>query len=143
MRTLDQNKTRLYYADVDEKVPVYMCDSEGNVITTEVDGEAVQVIDGYTSEYTAPISFKANISANSGETRIAEYGLNDGDYDAIISANKGEFDFTEQTLIWHTSTPETNSSGYALPESADYRVIAIRTSLNEERFVLKKRVDEE
>ena len=86
--------------------------------------------------------FKANIGVNSGETREAEYGLNVSDYDAVISANKGELPLTEQTLIWHKSTVEYDANDNVKPESADYRVVAIKTSLNEERFILKKRVNE-
>ena len=74
---------------------------------------------------------------------MAEYGLNTSNYDAIISADKGVLGFNEQTLIWHTSEPLIDDYGQAIQESADYRVVAIKTSLNEERFILKKRVDDE
>jgi hypothetical protein len=39
--------------------------------------------------------------------------------------------------------PEIDDYGQVIPETADYRVVAIKTSLNEERFILKKRVDDE
>lgn len=142
MRQLKKNKQPLYYANFSEKVPIYALDSEGNPLTTEVDGDEVVVVDSYKSGYGAVVEFKANISFDSGETRLAEYGLNDGDYNAVISANKGELPFNEQTLIWHTSEPVYDDSGAVKPESADYRVIAVKTSLNEERFILKKRVDD-
>ena len=141
MRQLRRNKQKMFYALYTEEVPIYATDDEGNILTTEVDGEMVQVVDSYVSGYTEAVEFKANISFDSGETRMAEYGLNVGDYNAVISADKGTLPFDEQTLIWHNSEPEYNNEA-VVPESADYRVIAIKTSLNEERFILKKRVDD-
>lgn len=120
---------------------IYARDEDGNIIYTQVDGVDYPVVIETKEYYDAPRYFYANISFNSGETRIAEYGLNDGDYSAIISANKGELPFTERTLIWHESEPQVDERGHAIPESADYRVVAIKTSINEERFILRKRVE--
>lgn len=142
MRTLKRNKQKLYYALYVEDVPIYAYDEEGNILTTEVDGVTVYVVDSYKSGYSAPVEFEANISFDSGETRLGEYGLNTSDYNAVISADKGELPFNEQTLIWHTSEPKIDiQTGEALPESADYKITAIKTSLNEERFILKKTVN--
>ena len=141
MRQLRRNKQKMFYALYIDEVPIYAKDDEGNILTTEIDGEEVQVVDSYVSGYTEAVEFKANISFDSGETRLAEYGLNVGDYNAVISADKGKLPFDEQTLIWHNSEPQYND-GVIVSESADYRVIAIKTSLNEERFILKKRVDD-
>ena len=143
MRNLKRNKQKLYYALYSEDVPIYAYDEEGNILTTEVNGVAVYVVDSYKSGYSAPIEFEANISFDSGETRLGEYGLNTSDYNAVISADKGVFPFNEQTLIWHKSEPKIDAiTGEALPESADYRITAIKTSLNEERFILKKVVND-
>lgn len=140
MRQLIQNKQNLYYSNYIGEVPIYALDSAGNVLETEVDGTKEPVIDSYKASYGAAVQFLANISFNSGETRMAEYGLNEGDYNAIISADKGKLPFNEQTLIWHTSEPEYDNEEFVIPESADYRVVAIKTSLNEERFILRKLV---
>lgn len=142
MRQLSQNKQTMYYANFDNEIVNYAHDSEGNILTQEIDGETVNVIESTEQGYSKPVEFKANISFNSGETRMAEYGLDTGDYNAIISADKGTLPFDEQTLIWFTSEPTYNDQGIVNPESADYRVKAIKTSLNEERFLLKKRVDD-
>lgn len=141
MRQLRRNKQKMFYALYTEDVPIYAKDEEGNILTTDVDGVEVPVVDSYVSAYTEAVEFKANISFDSGETRLAEYGLNVGDYNAVISADKGVLPFDEQTLIWHNSEPEYKE-GVIVPESADYRIIAVKTSLNEERFILKKRVDD-
>lgn len=135
MRQLRKNKRQLYYANYSGMIDIM----EGY---TEIDGEMVAVKVGTRQGYTTPIPFKANLSIDSGETKQSEYGLSVGDYDAVISANVGELPFTEQTLIWHKSEPKTDGDGLAVPESADYRVIAIKTSINEERFILKAREKE-
>lgn len=140
MRALKKNEQTLYYANYVGEVPVYATDDDGNILTQVIDGETVQVIDSYRQGYSEATEFRANISFNSGETAMSEFGLNPGQYNAIINATKGKFPFNEQTLIWHTSEPEYND-GVIVPESADYRIIAIKTSLNEERFILKKRVE--
>lgn len=142
MMQLDQNKQPLMYANYKEDIIIYVHDAEGNILTTDVDGEAIPVIDTVISGYTAPEAFEANISFNSGDTTLAEFGLDTSDYNAIISANKGELPFDERTLIWHKATPEYDSKGEVIPESADYRVKAVKTSLNEERFILKKYVND-
>ena len=132
MRQLQKNKRQLYYANYSGTIDI----TDG---FTELDGEMVPVKVGTTQGYTAPVPFKANLSFDSGETQQSEYGLSVGDYDAVISANKGELPLSERSLIWHKSRPETDERGLAVPESADYRVIAIKTSINEERFILKAR----
>lgn len=139
MRCLKKNRQTLYYALYSGQTPVYAYDEEGNVIYTNVDGEDVPVIETYIAGYGEVIEFEANISFNSGETQMAEYGLDVTKYNAVINADKGEFPFDEQTLIWHTSEPRYDGNGNVLPESADYRVVAVKTSINEERFILRKR----
>lgn len=134
MRQLRKNERTMYYANyvgVEDIVSGY----------TEVDGNLVPIKTGKTQSYAPICQFKANLSVNSGNTYQAEFGLDIGEYNAIVSANKGELPFTEQTLIW-TKEPETDAEEKAKPETADYRVIAIKTSINEERFILKARVSE-
>lgn len=172
MRQLKRNKQKMYYstpktniifdsngnklvdgdgayivsASPNEPEPtedIYARDEDGNIIYIDIDGESIPVLSEVKEYYEPPTIFHANISFNSGETSIAEYGLNVGDYSAVISADKGKFPFDERTLIWHTSEPQIDEYGHAIPETADYRVIAVKTSINEERFILKKRVDDE
>ena len=143
MRVLNQNRQNLYYSNYAEDCEVYAKDSQGNILYETIDGVDYPVVEATVSKYSQPVAIKANISFNSGDTRLAEYGLNPSDYNAIIVANKGEFPFDERTLIWHTSEPQYDKDDNVLPESADYRVKAIKTSLNEERFILTKRVDDE
>lgn len=142
MRTLKKNEQTLYYAMYIGDIAIYALDDEGNILTTDVDGETENVIDSYIPGYATPVEFRANISFNSGETYMAEYGLDVSKYNAVINATKGKFPFDEQTIIWHKSEPQYDGQGNVKPESADYRVVAIKTSLNEERFILKKIVND-
>ena len=132
----------MLYANYSGDIPVYVKDKDGNVMTTNVDGVAVPVEGTPLQGYSDAVEFKANISFNSGETQLAEYGLDVGSYNAIISADKGKFPIDEQTLIWVDSKPIYDAkTGLIKPESAEYKVVAIKTSLNEERFILKKRIE--
>lgn len=141
MKQLSQNKQALKYANYLGKVAVYARDESGNIIYENVDGTLVPVTNGTKVAYGEVLDFKANISFNSGQTLQSEFGLDTSDYNAVISANKGELPFDEKTIIWHTSEPTFDAEGVVKPESAEYRVVAIKTSLNEQRFMLKKRVD--
>ena len=163
MRVLRKNQQKLYYSLHDGSTPEYAHEekyllteeekkllTEGNdaiiidpVMMINVDGQDYMVVSGYKDGYTEPVEFKANISFDSGNTQVAEYGLDPSNYNAVISAEKGKLSFNERTLIWHKSPIQYDEQGNVKPESADYRVIAIKTSLNEERFILKKRVDDE
>lgn len=162
MRNLKKNKQRLKYANFVRQKPIYaheekyfltdndrylMTEESGHLIVdpvmdTDIDGVSDLVIEAYKDVYSEPVVFKANISFDSGQTQLGEFGLNPSDYNAIISYEKGKLPFDERTLIWFESEPEYDEQGDVKPESADYRVIAIKTSLNEERFLLKKRVDD-
>lgn len=120
-------------------------DLDGNIVYTSYNGVEYPVLSETKDNYCPPEIFYANISFNSGETVQAEFGLDTSDYDAIISADKGYYPFnifTEQTLIWHESVPKIDDYGQAIIESAEYRIVAIKTSLNEQRFILKKRVED-
>lgn len=122
---------------------IYARDENGNILYTSVDGVEYPVFSETKKYYDPPTVFYANISFDGGETKPAEYGLDTSGYNAVISVDKGKYRFNEETLIWHTSEPQVDEYGRALPETADYRIVAIKTSLNEERLFLKKRVDDE
>lgn len=140
MRVLDQNKQKLYYSNYIGRVPIYAYDEDGNVLTQVIDGETVQVVSSHKEVYSKPESFMANISYDSGETTAATFGLDVSDYDAIVCINKGKYPFNEQTIIW-TNEPEVENDE-VVSESAEYKIIADKSSLNEQRFILKKRVNE-
>lgn len=140
MRNLDQNKQVLYYSNYIGLVPIYALDDNGEILTQVIDGETIPVVSCEKEVYSKPEMFKANISYNSGETAVSDFGLDVSDYDAIVCIDKGKYAFNEQTIIWTKEPDIVNDE--AVSDSADYKIIADKSSLNEQRFILKKRVNE-
>lgn len=141
MMMLNQNKQNLYYALLIGEQPVYELDEDGNPIIEYVDDEG-NIYYRETGEtervYSEPVSFLANISMSSGESQTQEYGVDISNYDAIMLVDKSELPITETSIIWHTSSVgyrdalETNVDEF----TADYRVLAIKPSLNNVKYIL-------
>ena len=90
MRTLNKNKQVMYYSLLDKEIPVYDLDDDGNIKYIEIDGAMVPVETGETRiVYSSPVQFKGNISVSGGESQATEFGLNLGDYSAILISDKG------------------------------------------------------
>ena len=144
MRTLKRNTQKMYYAELSGSEPVYVLDEHGNKKVAYVDTSVDPPVTYYEergvtkNHYTAPIPFEANIAQSNGDMQEQEYGLSEGSYEAIIVTEKGKYPITKTCLIWHTTEPETDSSGYALAESADYTILSINESLNVDKYVLGK-----
>ena len=141
MRTLSKNKQKMKYALWQEDIIIYEKDENGDIIYIPVDGEKVPVEASRKSGYGELIDFVANISTSgSGDATEAEWGIDKSDYNALIVANKGEFPFDAQPLIFHHSGPKFDELGALKPESADYHIVAIRPSLNQVKYILKENV---
>ena len=133
MRTLNKNTQKMYYANQDRVVPIYEYyeDEDGNTIPLDT-GETKLV-------YGEPIEFKGNISlSNSGEVEVQEFGLNLGDYSAILVVGKDYIPLSETSLIWHTTEPTKDIDGNTNEFSADYRVVKVSDSLNVSKYALQK-----
>lgn len=132
MRMLRKNKQKLYYSLQTDKIPVYSdyVQSDGTVIKLET-GE-------YKTGYTEPTMFFGNIAMSGGETQTQEYGLNLGDYEAVLVVGKNTLPISETSLIWHLSEPKLNDDGTVDEFSADYTVVKISPSINVDKYVLKK-----
>ena len=132
MRTLNKNKQTLYYANQDKTVPIYeeYTDEDGNAYPLDT-GETKLV-------YGEPIPFKGNIAMSGGELEAREFGLNIGDYEAVLLMAKKVLPIGETSLIWHNTEPTEDSEGNTDEYSADYRIVKISPSLNFDKYVLKK-----
>ena len=144
MRTLVKNQQKLYYAELLGSEPIYSLDEHGNKIIAFIDESVTPPVvyyeeRGTTREhYSKPIEIDANIAQSNGDMTEQEYGLSEGSYSAILVTEKGKYPITETCLVWHTTEPEVDEEGYALAESADYKIVSINSSLNVDKYVLDK-----
>lgn len=154
MRTLKKNKQKMKYALQIGKIPIYERDADGNIVYYEdTEGNRIPIETGNKEiAYSEPKEFSANITMSGGEAEAREYGLSVSDYEAVISYSKGAFPLTEGALIWFGSNVDYKNDGEVIevetdngkemlkvPEhvSADYQILKISPSLNEEKAILK------
>lgn len=140
MMTLNQNKQKLYYALLDNVVPIYETDDDGNTIYYEdEEGNKIPLETGDTKiTYSEPIEFYGNIAMSGGEVETQEFGLNLADYEAILVLGKNTLPITETSLIWQNTEPKFNIDGTVDKNSADYKIVKINTSKNYDKYVLSK-----
>lgn len=140
MMTLNQNKQKLYYALLDNVVPIYETDDDGNIIYYEdEEGNKIPLETGDTKiTYSKPIEFYGNIAMSGGEVETQEFGLNLADYEAILVLGKNTLPITETSLIWQNTEPKFNIDGTVDENSADYKIVKINTSKNYDKYVLSK-----
>ena len=136
MRTLKKNKQQMYYANQDREVPIYEYyeDADGNMYPLDT-GETKLV-------YGEPILFEGNIAMSGGEVEAQEFGLDVSGYDAILITSKDLIPIDETSLIWFESEVVYENEEQKIPDefSADYRVLAVKPSLNVSKYVLGRRV---
>jgi hypothetical protein len=149
MRTLKRNQQKLYYAELLGSEPVYALDEHGNKIVSYVDDTVTPPVTYYeevgTTEehYSAPIPIEASIAQSNGDMVEQEYGFSEGSYSAILVTEKGKYPITNTCLVWHTSEPMVDEEGYAIKGSADYTILSINKSLNVDKYILGKVVENE
>ena len=144
MRTLDKNKTQLWYALHRDSEPIYKLDEHGNKIVVYTDTskdpptEYYEKVGATAEGYSEPVEFLGNIAfAGSGEAETTEFGVSLAEYEADVTVSKDLLPIDETSLIW-THTPLTDGDGYAVEGDADYRVLKVKPSLNECRYLLAK-----
>lgn len=140
MRTLKKNKQTLYYANQIGTTPIYQLDEDGNkIVYTDDDGNEYFLETGeYEPLYGPAYEFEANIAMSSGESKVAEYGIDTSDYDAILIPEKDAIDITETSRIWHESEVTYINSNYenADGKRADYKVLKPSPSINQSKYLL-------
>lgn len=138
MRTSNKNKQTLYYAlQSDEKLPIYdgfYTDEDGNQYPLDT-GEKEYV-------YLEPVAFKGNIAMSGGESEAQEFGIDVSGYDAILITGKDLIPIDETSLIWFESEVVYENEEEKIPDefSADYKVLAVKPSLNVSKYILGRRV---
>lgn len=141
MRTLAKNKQKLYYALYKGNEPEYILDENGNKIVdyTDEDGnEYYRETGNKIPTYFEPVLFYGNISMSSGEISTQEYGIDVSGYDALLVLDKDEIPIEETSLIWFESEPQYKDTTKTIVDGnkADYRVLAIKPSLNQLKCLL-------
>ena len=140
MRMMNRNKQNLYYALQDREVPIYETGEDGDIRYIEIDGQQIPVETGKTElGYSKPIKMLANIAFETNETTAQEFGVDVSDYDAIVVFGKNEYPLTETSRIWFESVPRYKDTSEMIVDgdSADYKVVSVRSSLNEGKAILR------
>lgn len=142
MRTLEKNKQKMYYALLDNEVPVYERDADGNIIYyTDADGNKIPLETGETElGYSEPVEFFGNIALSGGESEAVEFGIDVSAYDATLIVDKNALTLSETSLIWFESAVGYKDTDKTIvdPNSADYKVLEVKTSLNVSKYILGK-----
>ena len=141
MRLLRKNMQPMKYSLQDGRVPIYERDENGDIVYIEVDGNKVPVETGeYETGYSAPVDFMGNISMSGGEAEAKEFGMDIGDFDAVIVLEKDAVPLTETSIIWHTSPVKYKDEQNTIVDSksADYAVKRVSPSLNFTKVLLQR-----
>ena len=79
MMTLQSNEQAMKYSLQGERVPIYETDENGNIIYyTDSDGNKIPMETGeYTTGYSKPVSFFANINNKLNEVVWKDFGIDD------------------------------------------------------------------
>lgn len=141
MRTMRQNKQKLFYATLQGETTEYVYDVAGNKVIDFVEGGVTyyKQTGATILSYNTPVEFCANIAFSGGETQAVEFGVDTSSYDATLVYLLNEFPITETTLIWYKTTPVINN-GIVDPASADYKVLSVKPSLNFTKVLLGRLV---
>ena len=129
------------YSLQDGRVPIYERDENGDIVYIEVDGQKIPVETGeYETGYSAPVDFMGNISMSGGEAEAKEFGMDIGDFDAVIVLEKDAVPITETSIIWHTSPVKYKDEQNTMVDSksADYAVKRVSPSLNFTKVLLQR-----
>ena len=129
------------YSLQDGRVPIYERDENGDIVYIKVDGQKIPVETGeYETGYSAPVDFMGNISMSGGEAEAKEFGMDIGDFDAVIVLEKDAVPLTETSIIWHTSLVKYKDEQNTIVDSksADYAVKRVSPSLNFTKVLLQR-----
>lgn len=128
MRIPRKDKQKMFYSLYVGSKPVYAKDSEGNIITTKVDGVDVPVELGtIENTYSDPKEFLATISSSLNELHAKEYGVDASAIYSEIQCEKGYVPLAYGAKIWRETTPTYKADGTVDDSTADYVVKGVMT----------------
>lgn len=151
----------IYETDIDGNIVFdHYTDGDGNEIYyLDENGEKIPLPTGETLiAYDDAVEFSGNIAMSGGEAEAKEYGIDVSNYDAILIVEKKKLPIDETAVIWLDSVPQQlegtiNLKNYPSNEempdkqkylkqkyidgkTADFRVLAVKQSLNSTKYVL-------
>lgn len=129
MRGLRRNQKKLWYQLYQDHIPIYETDLDGNIVLDPATKEPLQTGD-FTVGYTAPVQFKANVSAAKSEAQVEPFGINT-DYDKVLCTCRTELPIDELSLVFVDRKPEEGVT-------ADYKVVKVAKSLNSVLYAIKQ-----
>lgn len=140
MRLQARNKETMYYAEQAPKTTIFKRDTDGNIMYYFDNGIQKPYIQEVVREaYINPKEFKASFSMSGlGESQEVDYGIDKSNYSAIIICEKNSVPLTEKSLIWKETIPISDANGIIDKKTADYKVVAVRPSLNYDRYLVDK-----
>ena len=137
MRTLAKNKVPMKYALYEGQEDVFVKDDNGEPIVDYIDEQGnIYYRTETVSKYSEPTDFFASISMSGGESEAVEFGVDIGNYDAVVISALNEFPISETRFIWTTSEPQYTAEGRLNIATADFRVKAVKPSLNQTKYLL-------
>lgn len=142
MMTLESNKQKMFYSLQCKKLPIYETDDDGNIIYDEVTGKPLETGE-YTTGYSQPVPFCANINNKLNEVVWKDYGIDNSTNFAQIIASKGEFPLKAGSVIWKkTEVGYKDDDKTIIDETtADYIVKGVADEgMSEDLFLLQRNV---
>lgn len=137
MRTLAKNKVPMKYALYLGTEDVIATDDNGEPIVEHIDEQGnIYYRLETVIKYSEPVDFFASISMSGGESEAVEFGVDIGNYDAVVITALNEFPISETSFIWTTSEPQYTAEGRLNTATADFRVKAVKPSLNQTKLLL-------
>ena len=122
MKALRRNKTRIFYANYCDKIPLR--DEYGNLT-----GE-------YRVSYDNPTEIMANVSAARGEATTRQFG-DDESYDRVIVLDDPRLPIAVTSILWIDTLPEITEDG-STDTPHDYIVKQVAVSLNSVSIAVSK-----
>lgn len=145
MMTLQANKQKMQYSLQGGQLPIYETDEDGNIIYyTDYDGNQIPIETGeYTTGYSEPVSFFANINNKLNEVVWQDYGIDNSTNYAQIVASKGELPLKAGSVIWKKSEVGYKDDDKTIVDetTADYIVKGVADEgMSEDLFLLQRNV---
>lgn len=145
MMTLLANKQEMKYSLQDGQIPIYETDEDGNIIYyTDSEGNQIPIETGeYTTGYSQPVSFFANINNKLNEVVWQDYGVDDSTNFAQLIVSKGELPLKAGSVIWKKSEVGYKDEAKTIVDIAtsDYTVKGVADEgMSEDLFLLQRNV---